>query len=41
MAANWPDLYERAAYYVDKIIKGAKPADLPAEQATKFQVVII
>jgi putative tryptophan/tyrosine transport system substrate-binding protein len=40
MVANLPELYERAAFYVDKIIKGAKPADLPVEQPTKFQVVI-
>src|SRR5262249_36582283 len=40
ISANWPALYERAAYYIDKIIKGAKPADLPVEQPTKFQTAL-
>ena len=37
---DYVELYQKAAQYVDKILKGTKPADLPVQQATKFEFII-
>ena len=40
IAANWSQLYERAAFYVDKILKGASPSETPVEQPTTFELIV-
>jgi putative ABC transport system substrate-binding protein len=39
-AANYPHLFRRAGDYLDKILRGARPADIPVEQPTKFDLII-
>ena len=40
LGVNYSDLYRRAATYIDKIFRGTRPADLPVEQPTKFELII-
>ena len=40
LGPSYPELYRRSAAYLDKVLKGAKPADLPVEQANKFEIII-
>jgi putative ABC transport system substrate-binding protein len=40
LGPNYPEVYRRAAAFVDKIFRGASPSDLPVEQPTKFELVV-
>jgi putative tryptophan/tyrosine transport system substrate-binding protein len=40
LGPSYPDLYRRSAAYIDKMFRGAKPFDLPVEQASKFEIIV-
>ena len=39
-SVNYPDLYLRAAHFVDRVLKGTRPAELPVEQPTRFELIL-